>query len=301
MNQPKIFFLAIIAALVCGAPVLMAQSRAPELKFGEIKHKDKADTLGFEERPYFLLVEQCEKALAEHDYEAAGLRLVEAMGIEPDNPLNVALLSNLGMIYYYNEQDSLALVTLDVAVSRAPRLIGAREHRARVLIGMGRDSEAYEEYGRIIDIDSVNCDARFTRGMMALYRGELQVAQADFATLSRVAPLWRNTILATATMYSMTGNDREAVSLYRRLLDKDKLPEYYSALAGCLITLDNLDEASKVIGEGLERFSSDPELYYYRAMLNHKRYLDVEAHQDAKKAIEFGANPDRVRKIFVKE
>lgn len=278
----------------------MAQSRAPELKLGEIKHKDKADTLGFEERPYFLLIEQSEKALEEHNYEQAGLRLVEAMGIEPDNPLNVALLSNLGMIYYYNEQDSMALVTLDVAIQRSPRLIGARENRARVLIGMGRDAEAYDEYAKIIEIDSLNCDARFTHGMMALYRGKLSEAQADFATLSRVVPLWSNTLLANATMYSMTGNEREAISLYRRLLDKDKLPEYYSALAGCLIVVDNLDEASKIIGEGLERYSTDPELFYYRALLNHKRYMDTEAHADAKKAIEYGANPERVRKIFFK-
>lgn len=287
-----LFFAVVVAQSA------WAQSRNPEIKFGEIEHSDKKDTLGLEERPYFLLIEQSEEALAKNDYEAAGLRLVEAMGIEPDNPLNVALLSNLGMIYYYNEQDSMALVTLNVAVERAPKLIGAHENRARVLIGMGRDDEAFNEYGIIIGIDSLNCDARFTHGMMALYRGDLPTAKTDFAVLDNVVPLWSKTLLANATMYAMTGNDIEAASLYRRLLDKDKLPEYYSALAGCLISLDNLDEAGKVIGEGLARFSSDPELYYYRAILNHKRYLPVEAHADAKKAIELGANRNKVLKIF---
>ena len=292
--------IAILLFVSAVAPSVSAQSRNPEMKFCDIEHSDKKDTLGLEERPYFLLIGQSEEALANHDYEAAGLRLVEAMGIEPNNPLNVALLSNLGMIYYYNEQDSMALVTLNVAVERAPKLIGAHENRARVLIGMGRDAEAYDEYGTIIGIDSLNCDARFTHGMMALYRGDLSTAKADFAVLDKVVPLWSKTILANATMYAMTGNDVEAASLYRRLLDKDKLPEYYSALSGCLIQLDNLDEAGKVIGEGLARFSSDPELYYYRALLNHKRYLPQEAHSDAKKAIELGANRDKVLKIFQK-
>ena len=298
MKLPRLFAILLLITLVF--PSVFGQSRNPEMKFSEIEHSDKKDTLGLEERPYFLLIGQSEEALANHDYEAAGLRLVEAMGIEPHNPLNVALLSNLGMIYYYNEQDSLALVTLNVAVERAPKLIGAHENRARVLIGMGRDDEAFKEYGTIIDIDSLNCDARFTHGMMALYRGDLSTAKADFAVLDKVVPLWSKTILANATMYAMTGNDVEAASLYRRLLDKDKLPEYYSALAGCLIQLDNLDEAGKVIGEGLARFSSDPELYYYRALLNHKRYLPQEAHSDAKKAIELGANRDKVLKIFQK-
>lgn len=298
MKLPRLFAILLLVILVF--PSVFGQSRNPEMKFSEIEHSDKKDTLGLEERPYFLLIGQSEEALANHDYEAAGLRLVEAMGIEPHNPLNVALLSNLGMIYYYNEQDSLALVTLNVAVERAPKLIGAHENRARVLIGMGRDAEAYDEYGTIIGIDSLNCDARFTHGMMALYRGDLPTAKADFAVLDRIVPLWSKTLLANATMYAMTGNDVEAASLYRRLLDKDKLPEYYSALAGCLISLDNLDEAGKVIGEGLARFSSDPELYYYRALLNHKRYLPQEAHADAKKAIELGANRDKVLKIFQK-
>lgn len=277
-----------------------AQSRFPEMKIPRTKISAKTDTSGIEERPYFLLIEQSEKALEEQDYEAAGLRLVEAMGVEPDNPLNVALLANLGMIYYYNEQDSMALVTLNVACERAPRLVAAHENRARVLIGMGRDKEAYDDYGRIIEIDSINTNARYYHGMMALFNGDLLTAETDFAVLDRVVPLWRNTMLANATMYSMTGRDREAISLFRKLIDKERLPEYYSSLAGCLIAVDDLGEASRVIGEGLELYKSDPELYYYRALLNHKRFMEDEAHKDAKKAIELGASPKRVAAIFMK-
>lgn len=289
--------LTVILALAAVSAAL-SQSRSPEIKLRPVEHKQATDSFNFEERPYFLLIEQSEKALEENDFEAAGLRLVEAMSVEPDNPLNVALLTNLGMIYYYNEQDSLALVTLTEAVRRSPKLVAAHEKRARVLIGMGRDNEAFEEYSAVIAIDSLNTDARYYHGMMALYRGDRLTAETDIAILNRVTPLSRETILATSTLYAMTGRSQEAISGYRKLIEIEKMPEYYASLAGCLIDVDNLNEASTVIGEGLEHFASDPELYYYRALLNHKRFEPDAAHRDAKRAIELGADPTRVRKIF---
>lgn len=292
----RIFTIAII--ILTAAAAAMAQSRAPEIKLRPAENKQPTDSFGFEERPYFLLIEQSEKALEENDFEAAGLRLVEAMSVEPENPLNVALLTNLGMIYYYNEQDSLALVTLTEAVKRSPRLVAAHEKRARVLIGMGRDNEAYDEYTQVIALDSLNTDARYYHGMMALYRGDRLTAETDIALLNRVTPLSRETILATSTLYAMTGRSHEAISGYRKLIELEKMPEYYSSLAGCLIDTDNLNEASKVIGEGLEYFANDPELYYYRAILNHKRYEIDAAHRDARRAIELGADPRKVSKIF---
>lgn len=302
----RALFIAIVAIFSLQSPSSFAQNRTPEIKINKSQRqlkeesKDPNDSLNLEERPYFLLIDQSEKALEQNDYEAAALRLVEAMSVEPDNPLNVALLTNLGMIYYYNEQDSMALRVLDEAVRRSPRLIAAHEKRARVLTGMGRDKEAYDEYGRVIDIDSLNTSARFYHAMMALHSGKLPEAEADIACLNRVVPLWTNTVLANATLFSMTGREREAISLFRRLLDKDKLPEYYAALAGCLIAVDDLNEASRVIGEGMELFKDDAELYFHRAVLNHKRFLPDEAHRDAKRAIQLGADPKRVAAVLKK-
>lgn len=297
-----LFLLILLMCAYAAAPLpSTAQSRYPELKLTpKYKEKTPVDSLNYDERPYFILIDESERSLADGDYEAAALRLVEAMGIEPQNPLNVALLSNLGMIYYYNGQDTLALTTLNEAVKRSPRLIGARQHRATVLAALGRDDEALADYNAIIQIDSINTDALFMRCMMSLYRGDLSTAQHDAASLKRIIPLSSRSLLANATVCANTGQNNEAISLYRKLLDIDKQPEYYSALAGCLIAVDNYNEASEVIGKGLERWSHDPELYYYRALLNHKRYLDKEARADAKRAINLGANPQKVEQIFKK-
>lgn len=292
-------YTVLLITMVLWPSVTYAQSRMPEIKIAP-RQKDKIekDTLGFDERPYFLLIEQSEKALEEQNYEAAALRLVEAMGVEPDNELNVALLSNLGMIYYYNEQDSMALVVLDKAIERAPRLIAPREGRARVLVGMGRDREAYREYENVLAIDSINTEMRYLHGMMSLYFGDLQKALTDIAVLEEIIPLSSKTMLLKATMYSLTGQEIDAISLFHKLIDKEPAPEYYSRLTACQLAIDRLGEASETIGQWVEKYPRDAELYYYRAILNKKRYLNDEAQKDAKRAIELGADKVKVAQIF---
>lgn len=295
LSKSTFFLIAFLGIML---PLgLFGQSRMPEIKISE-KPVENAEVDSLEERPYFLLIDQSEKALQEGDYASAALRLVEAMGIEPENELNVALLSNLGMIYYYNEQDSLALVVLDKAIERAPRLIAPRQGRARILVAQGRDREAYKEYERILEIDSINTDTRFLHGMMALYSGDLETALTDIKVLERVIPESSTTKLAHAVLYSMTGNEIEAISLFRKLIEDDPSPEYFGQLTACQLAIDELAGASETIGKWQEKYPRDPELFYYRAILNKRRYLNDEAHRDAKQAIKLGADPKKVKAIF---
>lgn len=294
------FLKYIIIFLFCSAAVNgIAQSRMPEVKIAPRQpEKTAKDSLDFEERPYFLLIEQSEKALEEGNYDAAALRLVEAMSVEPNNELNVALLSNLGMIYFYNEQDSMALVVLDKAIERSPRLIAPREGRARILLNKGFDKDAYDEYANILEIDSTNVEARFIHGMMSLYAGNLPVALDDIKMLEKLVPTNTKTLLAKATLYSMTGKELEAISLFRNLIESDPAPEYFARLAACQLAIDRLGEASETIGTALDKYPTDAELFYYRAILNKKRYLLDDAQKDARRAIELGADKRKVLKIF---
>lgn len=283
---------------------VLAQSRGPELKIPvplkQAREKVSKDTTGYEERPYFLLIDQSEQALKDDKYAEAALRLVEAMAVEPNNPLNPAVMSNLGMIYFYNGQDSLALVTLDKVVERLPGLVAGHENRARVLTAMGRDDEAYKEYERVIEIDSVNTNARFYHGMMALYTGDVGTARADFDVINTVVPSTRVNYLAQGTLNSMTGNPVDGAYYFRKLIEVDPSVEYYASLAGCYLAANNLGDAAETLTKAIEKYPDDPELYYYRAWLKRDRYELDEAHRDAKRAIELGANPQRVAALFHK-
>ena len=243
-------------------------------------HAAEPAAVNYDEDPYVILVGEAEAAIADGNYPEAAQRLLDAMSVDPERESNPLLQSNLAMVYSYMDRDSLALKKLDELIERAPRMTTAIQNRAHVLMKLGDDRRAYDDFCTVLDIDSLNLDARYYHGMMALYGGRRDIAESDFA------------------LYSLTGQDRLAIPYLRRLVEETPSPEYYSALAGCLMALDDYSEASAIISAGLKRYSHDPELYYYRAKLNKALYRLDDAHADALKAIELGASPTRVNAIF---
>lgn len=253
-----------------------------------------------EENPRFLLAGQADAAIAEGDYDAAAARLLEAISISPGSPDNVLLLSNLGMVYSCLNRDSLALATLDEALLRAPAMKTVLANRARVLLKMGRDREAFDAFGHIIEDDSLNTDARYYHGMIALYGGDAVTAEEDFNVLLSLDPEGTDTAQALSVLYSLTGRNRKAVPYFERLIAVEPSPEYYAGLAGCELAEGRLSEASAAIGRGLELYPDDAELYYYRAWLNRDLYREHEARDDARRAVELGVSRRRAEALFSK-
>lgn len=251
-----------------------------------------------EEDVYFLLVGQADDAIKEERYHDAADRLIEAMGVRPESASNVLLLSNLGMVYSYMDKDTVALETLDRAHEMAPSMVTVLDNRARVLFKLGRDEDAYDDFGRIIALDSLNSEARYYHGMIALYNGRADVAAKDFDVLQGNYPDSDRTLVAMASYYSLLRHDKEAIPYYKKLIEKDPSAEFYASLAGCYLATGDLSNASETIADGLQEYPRDPELYYYRAWLNRDRHLQKDARADAQTAIQLGANPARVQALF---
>lgn len=251
-----------------------------------------------EEDPYFLLSGQADEAIREEKYDEAAARLIEAMSIRPESPENVLLLSNLGMVYSYMGRDSLALATLNDALRRAPSMRTVLRNRGRILLKLGRDREAYDDFSIVLKTDSVNLESLFYRGTIALYSGDKEQAEKDFGVLQRHYPDDTCTAQALSSLYFLTNRNKEAIPYFKRIIEVYPEPEYYAPLAGCYLALGNLTEASATLAEAMAKFPNDPELYYYRAMLNRDRYRPDEAHADAKRAVKLGLRPEKARSLF---
>ena len=262
-----------------------------------VRAEEAADSV-YDEDPYFILMGEADNAIKEKNWGEAAARLEDALRVKPDHPSNALLFSNLGVVYTALAEDSLALENYNRSLSIAPNMITPLLGRGRLLLAMGRDKEAFLDFGKVIELDSINTEARFYHGMMSLYGGIKEMAEEDFAVMESVAPRSTDTAVAMSTLYSMTGRDAEALPYLKKLIESAPAAEYYATLAGCYLNLDWLNEASETIGEGLKRFPDDPELYYYRAWLNRERYRLEDAHRDAKKAVALGANPVKVDALF---
>lgn len=255
----------------------------------------------FDEDPYVILCGEADSAIAREDYPTAAARLNDAISVNPHSASNVLLLANLGIVYSMMDSDSMALATLDRAIEFYPDMKILHSNRARVLLKLNRDRQAYSEYESVIELDSLDTDARYYHGLIALYSGQKDTAEKDFLTLDRLEPRTERTARALAALYSLTGRNSEAIPHYLTLLKEDPAPEYYASLAGCYLQIQNLSEAAATIAEALKKYPEDPELFYYRAWLNRDRYRLDDAKADAKRAISLGANPAKVNALFPKK
>ncbi len=261
-------------------------------------HPFKSDKDIDEANPYFLLTGEADSAIMRHDYPTAILRLRDAMAVDPDNPSNVLLLSNLGMLYSYLDQDTLALEAYNEALEKAPAMTTVQSNRGLLYLKMGDDVNAWRDFGQVIERDSLNITARYYHGLISLYGGERTVAEKDFAVLEQCAPESDHALVAMSSLYSLTGQSRKAIPYYKKLIEREQAPEYYAALAGCYLDLEQYSDASEILAEGFKNCGDDPELYYYRAWLNKANYLLDDAKADAQRAIELGADPKKVYKLM---
>lgn len=250
-----------------------------------------------EEDPYFILTEQASEAIDSCDYQSAVERLHEAMSLRPNAPENVLLLSNLGMVYSYMDQDSLALITFNRALEIAPSMRTVLANRANVLLKVGRNKDAYRDLGAVIDIDSANVDARYLHGLLAIGFGDMERAKADMTVVRDNNPEGLATAVGMASIFTLEENHREALPYLERLAAESGREEDFAALATCQLELGKLSDASATIAKGMGKFPESGELYLCRARLNRDRYDRKSAEADAKYARRLGIEAARIKAL----
>ena len=247
---------------------------------------------------YIRIVEDADAAVKDGDFAQAEKLYIEAMDLQPDNPGNILLMSNLGMVRFYMGQDSLALATLDRANSIAPRSTTILNNRARVRLVNGMAAEALNDYNLVIEIDPKQPDPYFYRGMIELSSGMIKQAEDDFTTLEMLDPEGENTALAWARLLVIQHKYDKALQYLNRLISKEKSSDYLASRALCHLMTGNLGEAAEDIADGLELAPDDGMLYLYRAMLNKQRYQTKQSKSDGQRAIELGVNPKTVESFL---
>lgn len=237
---------------------------------------------------YIELITAADSAQTAADWTRADSLLTAAVRLQPQNPLNVLLMSNLGMLRFYQGNDSLALMTLDAAHTMDPRATIVLVNRAKVRLNMGDRDGALADWNAVLEVDTANIATRYLRSMELLRRGDIAAAEADAYRLERDAPSDLRTDLALGTLLSSTMRYAEAIPYLNRAIETDPQPELFAARALCRIMTGDFNEASEDINEGMRLDPADGELYLYRALLNRMRYRPDDAKRDARRAVELG-------------
>lgn len=234
---------------------------------------------------YFDLMGKADIAIADSNWDEAEQYLLQALSADPDNPSNVLILSNLGIVQYNLGRDSLALHSINEAHKMAPRSVTVLSNRADILLAMGRDTLANKDYAEIVRLDSTNIDAGYMNAMLSLRQGDTITAQHQCSRLMLIAPDSLQTNIANASYLSATEQWEKAIPFYTKILGKDPSSHFYGARAVCYLMTGRLNDASADITRGLEQNPNDNELYLYRAYLNKMRYMHDDALDDLRRAL----------------
>lgn len=234
---------------------------------------------------YFDLMGKADIAIADNNWDEAEQYLLQALSADPENPLNVLILSNLGIVQYNLGRDSLALNSLNKAHNLAPNSVTVLSNRADILLAMGQDSIANKDYAVISRLDSSNIEARYMNAMLSLRQGDTITARQQCQTMIDIAADSIQTNIANASYLSATEQWDKAIPFYTKILAKEPSSHFYGARAVCYLMIGRLNDASADITTGLEHNPADNELYLYRAYLNKMRYMHDDALDDLRRAL----------------
>ena len=137
---------------------------------------------------YDELIDLSFKYIDGNDLPAAETSLVKAMELEPANPRNVLLLSNLGTIQRRLGKKDEAIISYTAALSRAPRNVTCLANRASLYAEMGQPENAITDYTSLLWIDGNNEDALYERGLLYLQIKNFSAAQTDFEKIVEINP-----------------------------------------------------------------------------------------------------------------
>lgn len=247
---------------------------------------------------YLRMVADADDAIARQDFEKAAQLLTDAINFQPDSPNNALLMSNLGMVRFYMNDDSLAVLTLNHAHKLAPSSVTILLNRARVLSAMGRVDEAVKDYDNVTELDSTVVMPYLFRGLLALGNSDLQGALDEFEKIKMHAPSSIEEAIAFGNYYFYQQDYANALPYYRILVKAEPTAENYAARAMCLLFTDDLDGASEDIADGLALDPEYGELYLCRALLYKRRYRQSDSLADARRAVEYGVPADIVNSML---
>lgn len=251
--------------------------------------------------------ELCEQAIAATEQDSlqqAEDLIRQALKLEPKNPHNALLFSNLGTIQRSQGRLEQALESYTFALNFTPRSVPVLLNRATLYMEMGKEDHARVDYSLVIDLDKDNQEALRMRAYIYMKMRDYKLARADYLSLLKLNPTDFNGRLGLATLEQKEGKYPEALALLNGLLtDKDYTQletqaVLYVARAGVEIDAGQPDLALIDLEEAIKLDASQAEAYLMRGQLYLSQQKKKLAKEDLEKAVSLGVAPGDVRDLL---
>lgn len=254
---------------------------------------------GINAQTYENWIEKSFDDLEKNDLTAAEESLQNALKLEPANPNNFALLTNLGTIQRQLGKTEEALLSYSAALSRIPTNKSLLETRASLYVELGDNEKAINDFTTILHLEPDNQEALYYRGLLYLEEDNLLMAENDFARILEVNDKTVKGRVGYALMEKIRGNFDESEKIYNYLISK--LPRDWSLYEGRADLYFQMGKNARAMADINKIFTeSEPSafLYVLRGKIKLAQYEKEAAMKDFTKAIEMGYDPQKLKELL---
>lgn len=255
--------------------------------------------------------ELSERAVAATEQDSLTLAeeyIMKALKLDPANPHNALLFSNLGTIQRRQHRYEQALESYTLALNIAPHTVPILMNRAALYLELGKDEQARVDYALALDIETDNREALLMRAYIYRQKRDYKAARSDYERLLKLSPLSYNGRLGLAMLEQKEGNYEEALSLLNKMI-VDKADEatqimaplyavLYVARAGVEKDMQHIDMALIDLEDAIKLDPSQSEAYLMRGQIYLSQKKKELAKRDFEKAVTLGVPQADVRDLL---
>lgn len=233
------------------------------------------------------------------DLPSAEESLKAAMRLEPANPLNYALLTNLGTIQRRQGKLEDALLSYTSALSGHSKDITILENRASLYTELGDTEKALSDYNSLLLEDPEHQEALYNRGLLYIQMKEFLWAEQDFDKIMEVNQKSVRARLGHAILEKARGNYDESERIYNYLISE--MPNdliLYEGRADLYFRTGKNARAMNDINKVFQEGTPTAGLYVLRGKIKLGLYEKERAAIDFKKAESMGYDKETIAELM---
>ena len=248
---------------------------------------------------YQSLFDKAMSYVKEDSLQQAEMYFRDAMKMEPTNPHNALIFSNIGNIQTRAGMRKKAIESYSLALNTMPDLAEAIRQRAALYMQENDYDKAFIDYCHLLDIDANDTEALLYRAFIYKNRRNYRQARADYESLLRIKPDHVEGNLGLALLDQKEKRFREAMDIINLLVERNAENSlFYAVRADIEVDMDKPDLALFDLSEAIKWNSSNSDNYIVRAQIYINQREKTLAKKDLDKAVSLGVPKPSLKDLY---